>query len=178
MNSIKTCGKWVLSRNWTSTTVQTKRASFVFTLRTEKQYESMLQNLSSFRLLRSASHKLFIQQLFSFLSVLKKDYHFKLLLFLNWKVTDTDVFVDKLPNTNGTWLYEIIRIINVNFFPMVIMMLQLTSYKFCRLISIRFFNELVERIWKKIKPFPFGHNLFSLGENWCWSLLGRKRVKR
>ena len=107
VNSIKTCQKWVIPGNWTSTTVQTKRASFVFTLRTEKQYESMLQNLSSFRLLRSASHKLFIQQLFSFLSVLKKDYHFKLLLFLNWKVTDTDVFVDKLPNTNGTWLYDL-----------------------------------------------------------------------
>ena len=57
VNSIKTYQKWVISRNWTSTTVQTKRASFVFTLKTEKQYESMLQNLSSFRLFRSADRQ-------------------------------------------------------------------------------------------------------------------------
>ena len=112
-----------------------------------RKYVTKFKFFKTFQIGRSASHKLFIQQLFSFLSVLKKDYYFKLLLFLNWKVTDIDVFVDKLPNTNGTWLYEIIRIINVNFFPVVIMMLQLTSYKFCRLISIRFFNELVKRIW-------------------------------
>ena len=93
-----------------------QKGEFCIYTENRKAIRKYVTKLSSFRLIRSASHKLFIQQLFSLLSVLKKDYHFKLLLFLNWKVTDTDVFVDKLPNTNGTWLYEIIRIININFF--------------------------------------------------------------
>ena len=58
------------------------------------------------------------------------------------------------------------------------------ALKFSKLILKHFLEELVERIWWKIKAFPFGDLFFILitflledvlmllGENWCWSLLG------
>ena len=58
------------------------------------------------------------------------------------------------------------------------------ALKFSKLILKHFLEELVERIWWKIKAFLFGDLFFILitflledvlmllGENWCWSLLG------